>query len=212
MEARLTFGSRISRLLRACRGLALGVAVPILLAWAITQAFHRRPHAVAVAAKEPPPALSSYGQVRLRLKLPGTNAGIPEPLISCGAVGDAALVFIRLLPNSRAKVGVEFWGRELDQGPEFALPAADAEIDFACDLPAFYPVEGDAAWGKTPADVRQVRRHEFAISVDGVVRLKGSITYPLAPHSPLYIGANPLGGSFVSNSFTGRILRKSQDL
>ena len=210
MEASPTSSLNASRILRASRGVALGVALPILLAWAITHALHRRPQAVAVAAKEPPPALSGYGQLRLRLKLPGTNAGIAEPLISCGVAGDASLVFIKLLPKSRAKVGVEFWGAELDQGEEFALPAADAEIDLACDLPAFYPAEGDAAWGRTPAEVQKLRRNEFVITVDGVVRLRGSIAYPLAPHSPLYLGANPLGGSFVSNRFTGGILANSQ--
>ena len=107
MEASPTSSLNASRILRASRGVALGVALPILLAWAITHALHRRPQAVAVAAKEPPPALSGYGQLRLRLKLPGTNAGIAEPLISCGVAGDASLVFIKLLPKSRAKVGVE---------------------------------------------------------------------------------------------------------
>jgi len=188
--------------------MALGVAAPILLAWTLTHALHRHLHPQDVRDAEV--SRNGYGKVRLRLKLPGTNAGIPEPLISCGITGNASLVFIRLLPKSRAKVGVEFWGLELDQGPEFALPAADAEIDLACDLPALYPEEGDRAWGSTPPEVQQLRNHEYVIAVNGVVRLRGVVNYRQAPHSPLYLGINPLGGSFVSNSFTGKVLLNSQ--
>jgi hypothetical protein len=201
---------KTSRFLRTCRDLALGVGAPILLAWVLAHALHRRLYPQNVRVSEV--SNNTYGKVRLRLKLPGTSAGIPEPLISCGITGNASLVFIRLLPKNRAKVGVEFWGLELDQGEEFALPAADAEIDVACDLPALYPGEGETSWGSTPPEVQKLRSHEYVIAVNGVARLRGSVTYTQAPHSPLYFGANPLGGSFVSNSFTGKILLKSQKL
>jgi hypothetical protein len=190
------------------RSLAFNFALPMVLACLLTHYLHEIVHPsdlgrVVVRTR-------SLGRVVLRLKLPGTHAGIPEPLIACGRAGEASLVFIRLLPNHRAKVGVEFWNLELDQGPEFELRAADAEIELTCDLPAFYPLPGDRAWGRTPAVEQQRRHHEFRISVDGVVRLKGSVNYANAPHPLIYFGVNPLGGSFVSNRFTGTILQITQ--
>jgi hypothetical protein len=186
----------------------VNIVAPVLLAWVITQALHIYLHPSDV--RDSRASHNAYGPVRLRLKLPGTHAGIPEPLISCGSIGNASLVFIRLLPKSRAKVGVEFWNLELDQGPEFPLPAADGEIEVACYLPAFYPKEGDDEWGAISPEIQRRRRHEYLITVNGSVRLKGSVNYDEPEHAPIYLGVNPLGGSFVSNRFTGQILRHTQ--
>jgi hypothetical protein len=182
--------------------------VPGVLAWLIVIALHRTLYPSdlrAVAA-----STNGYGQVHLRIGLPGTHAGIPEPLLACGRVGNASLVYIRLLPNARARVGVEFWGLELDQGDEFSLPAADAVIDVTCSLPALYPPLKDSAWASVDAATQQRLTHEYAILVNGVVRLKGMVEYREPPHSPLYLGSNPLGGSFVSSRFSGTILDSDQ--
>lgn len=148
----------------------------------------------------------TFGPLKLRLKLPGTHAGIPEPLFSIGKPGNASLVFIRLLKGSRAKVGIEFWGRELSEGDDFPLPAADAEIEVTCYLPALFPNRGNAIWGATPQDRKDRLSGEYRILVDGIERLKGSTSYQEPEDSPLYIGANPIGGSFVSDRFTGSFL------
>ena len=154
---------------------------------------------------------NSYGQISIRLKLPGTHAGIPEPLISCGRIGNAAIIFIRLLPNNRANVGIDFWGAELAQGPDFVLPAMDAEIDVTCAVPAFFPAEGDHEWAGITAGAQQRRRSEYIIAVNGTTRLKGSLQYVEPPHSPIYYGVNPLGGSFVSSTFTGGSFESHRD-
>lgn len=182
--------------------------LPVALAWAATAALHRVLHPADV--RDAVAAANGYGKVRLHVKLPGTHAGIPEPLLSCGRIGNASLVFIRLLPGGRARVGVEFWNLELDQGPEFALPAADAELDITCSLPALYPPEGDPAWGAIAPALQHQRRHEYLITVDGRAELRGVVDYLEPLHSPLYVGTNPLGGSFVSSRFTGRILTTDQ--
>jgi hypothetical protein len=179
------------------------------LACGLTIALHRGLYPPAFEV--PIVQRAAYGPVRLRLKLPLYHGGIPEPLVVCGKLDNAYLVYIRLLPKRRARVGVEFWGLELDQGPEFALAADDAQIDVACDLPAFYPEEGDPAWGKVAREEQRLRRHQFRITVDGRVRLEGRVDYKLPVHSPIYFGANPLGGSFVSGLLTARILRVSQE-
>jgi hypothetical protein len=199
-----------SRLSRAAWIATAYILAPILLAWAVTRVIHH--HLYPSDVRDAAAKYNGYGQVTLRLKLPGTHEKIPEPLISCGKIGNASLVFIKLLPNSRARVGVEFWYLELDQGPEFALPAMDAEIEVTCAMPAFYPEEGNEAWGNLSTNVQKRRRSEYIISVNGVVRLKGSVVYVEPPHSPIYFGVNPLGGSFVSSVFTGRILSIVQRL
>jgi hypothetical protein len=199
-----------SRAWFAFRATVVNFVVPILLAWIATRAIHKHLHPSDVRDAVAKPNV--YGQIILRLKLPGTHEGIPEPLISCGRIGNASLVFIKLLPHSRARVGVEFWGLELDQGPEFALPAMDAEIEVTCAMPAFYPEVGDNDWNGITTNVQKRRRAEYLISVNGVIRLKGSVTYVEPPHSPIYFGLNPLGGSFVSSTFTGKILRITQKL
>jgi len=207
--SRAFFGS----LLRSAKlgwGGILNWIVPVVLAWLVTHAWHDHlypRHFNKVVAEA-----SGFGRVRFRIKLPGTRVGIREPLISCGRVGNASLVFVRLLPNNHAKVGVEFWGRELTQGPEFAVPPGEGEITLVCELPAFYPNEGDPGWGQT-ARADQIRHHrDFIIAVDGVVRLKGTTDYGQPMRSPLYFGVNPLGGSFVSDRFTGTILEADQRL
>jgi hypothetical protein len=193
---------------RACRFVASNLLVPILLAWVLTRALHKHLHPLDV--RDSVARRNAYGQMTLWLKLPGTHAGIPEPLISCGRIGNASLVFIRLLPNSRAKVGVEFWGQELAQGQEFALPAMDGEIEVTCTVPAFYPARGDPQWDGITASAQQRRCNEYIIAVNGTIRLRGSVTYAEPSRSPVYVGVNPLGGSFVSSAFTGTILRVVQ--
>lgn len=200
--------SATSIISRAFRAVAVNIIVPVLLAWFLTRALHKHLHPSDV--RDSAASRNAYGQISLKLKLPGTHAGIPEPLISCGRIGNASLVFIRLLPNSRANVGIDFWGVELAQSPDFALPAMDAEIDVICALPAFFPAEGDVEWAGITGRAQQRRRSEYIIAVNGTTRLRGSIRYVEPPHSPIYFGVNPLGGSFVSSAFTGAILGVAQ--
>lgn len=150
--------------------------------------------------------VSSLGRITLRIKLPGTAGGIPEPLVVCGAPGNASLVYIRLLKGAQAKVGVEFWGMDAFEGDKFALPAADATIVLSCELPVLFPPEGSPRWKQTSAGRQRILRHEYLVEVDGVARLKGDVTYEQPNDPPIYFGVNPVGGSLVSDRFTGHIL------
>jgi hypothetical protein len=193
------------RPLKPWRAAVVDFALPFALSWVLIFFYYERygrpdPRFEAVNSV-------SYGPIRLKLKLPGTEAGIPEPLVVCGRVGNASLIYIRLLKNARAKVGVEFWGLAAYESQEFVLPAADAQIDFNCAVPAFFPKEGDSAWQTTSAADQRLRSHRYTIEVDGIVRLEGVVDYDQPPGSPLYVGSNPLGGSLVSDLFTGKILK-----
>jgi hypothetical protein len=187
---------------------ALNVVVPILLAWILTRGLHRYLHPSDV--RDVAPRGNSFGPLRIRLKLPGTSRGIPEPVLVCGRPGNASLVYIRLLPGSRAKVGVEFWGLRADQSGEFPVPSPDAEIEVTCYLPALFPEVGDPDWGNLSPEIQRARRGEYYITVDGVVRLNARVDYKQPPHSALYLGENPVGGSLVSDRFTGAVLGSSQ--
>jgi hypothetical protein len=196
--------SPLAHLWAAGRMAALNLVLPITLAVALTQTLHHYLHVRDVRDVEAAPR--ALGPVTLRIKLPGTHAGIPEPLVCCGRVGNAALIFIRLLPGGQARVGVEFWGLELYQSAVFPLPAPDAVIDVSCAVPALFPRAGDPAWaGLTPL-AQEHRLGEYIIAVNGTTRLRGVVHYNEPAGSPVYYGANPMGGSFVSAFFTGSIL------
>jgi hypothetical protein len=201
--------SRLLKALEACRAATVNLFVPILLAWLLTSVVHRRLH-----LSDPRPVAAeknAFGPVKLRLKLPGTSAGIPEPLVVCGRTGNASLVYIRLLDGNRAKVGVEFWGLRADQSLEFPLPAADAVIEVVCYLPAFFPSEGDSYWAGLTEKLQRIRRGEYIIAVNGVVRLRAPVKYAQPAHPVLYFGENPIGGSLVSDRFSGVVLQAAQE-
>jgi hypothetical protein len=191
------------------RNVTINFVVPILLAWLVTNYLHYRLYPTDV--RDIAPIAAEYGAVRLKIKLPGTHEEIPEPLIVCGRPGNAALVYIRLINHSRARLGIEFWGIRADESETFPLPAMDAVIDITCYLPAFFPDENNLYWGTLSKGLRKIRRTQYYITVNGIVRLKGPVDYIQSPHSPIYLGSNPLGGSLVSSRFTGAILKNSQN-
>ena len=198
-------GPRVPRLVRST---VINIIVPVLLAWvcvSATRHFLVSDSSADLREKEP-----AYGPVRLRIKLPGTAGGIPEPLFVFGEPGKAALVYIRLLKHARAKVGVEFWGLGAYESETFDLPAADATIDVSCYLPVFFPEVGDSYWGSLSEPFQRLRRSTYLIAVNGVERLKGPVRYDQAAHAPFYIGSNPIGGSLVSDRFTGAVLSVAQ--
>jgi hypothetical protein len=185
----------------------VNIIIPLLLAWWLAGALYRRVHP-SVADRAP--TRSAFGAISLKLDLPGTSGGIPEPLIVCGVPGRAALVYIRFLNRQRARVGVEFWGLGAFEGEAFAVPTDHSPVSLTCALPALFPPVGDRRWGHAAPGLAQLRRGEYLITVNGTVRLEGAVTYEQPEHSRLYFGANPVGGSLVTNRFTGTILDVSQ--
>lgn len=182
--------------------------LPLTFAWVAVILFHARFAPVDTTLLAPKG--SAFGAITMRLKLPGTWAGIEEPILSCGTSGNATFVYIRIFYHSKAKVGIEFWGLGAYESPEFDLPAQDAEVDFASSFPALFPDFGSPEWQAMSPAQEQHLLHTYVITVNGIVRLRGSITYKQPQHSPVYLGRNTLGGSLVSSAFTGSILAVSQ--
>jgi hypothetical protein len=190
------------------RWATVSFGLPILLAWLLANALHHHLH--PSDAGPVAPNGDRFGPISIKIGLPGTIGALPQPLLVCGRTGDAELVYIRILANRKARVGVEFWGLRADESAPFDLPSMDAVLDIKCYLPAFFPQEGDDYWRPLPASIQRSRRTQYFILVDKVVRLKGALKYDLRPHSPIYFGENPLGGSLVADRFAGTVLQTSQ--
>jgi hypothetical protein len=146
----------------------------------------------------------------MTLDLPGTAPEIPEPLLVCGRPGDATLIYIRVFKHAEARVGVEFWGVGAYESPKFKLASAFARIELVCSVPALFPAAGDPRWRSMPTSETNRLTRGYHITVDGVARLDGTVNYTVPPHSPLYIGLNPIGGSLVSSAFTGTVVNWSE--
>ena len=180
------------------------VGGPLLLAWASTTALHRRiyPEPMTPAAEG---ELIS-GPVHLVLRLPGTYAGIAEPLFVYGSPGNATLAYIRLLPGAKAQVGVELWGYKKIESDEFSIPPDQGVIRVDCSVPSFYQNQAASYWEGMDPSLSQVLRRRILLAVDGQVRLRAEYDYVRNPNAILALGANPLGGSVVSSRFTGTVL------
>ena len=193
---------------RKCRFLGSNFLLPVLLGVLGAHLAHRRLYPPDVMQTAPKGA--SYGTISVRFKLPGTSAGIPEPLLTVGKQGNASIVYIRLINRARAKVGVQFVGLQPIEGDVFNLPAMDAEIEVTFFLPALFAPMGDPAWGGMPPPLQEIRKKRFYILVDNVVRAKGPIDYVQPAHAPVYVGENPVGGSYVTDRFSGTVLAAAQ--
>jgi hypothetical protein len=185
------------------------VVLPALAAWWISSLLFYRVHPETV--KHPPPR-ADFGPFRMTIRLPGTCAGIPEPLLTCGEPGKAVFIYIRIVGKTRALIGVDLWGQPPVEGPEFSVPSPQAELKLVCRLPVFFPDEMDSSWGKEDNAMRHRLRSSFQVVVDGVERASGPLNYPMAQRPPVYVGANPIGGSVVSDFFTGTVTGSSQSL
>ena len=177
------------------------VLLPICAGWALVASFE--------AIYFPPTWLetdSRIGALRLHLKLPGTSAGIEEPLVAVGKPGEATFAFIRLLPGAWARVGVEFWGRAAFESPDFKVAASDAELTVEIAGPALYPPPGDRRWRGVSETEQQRLLSQYRVAVNGVTQLHGKFEYSQAIRFPVYVGSNPLGGSAVSDRLTAIIL------
>jgi hypothetical protein len=148
----------------------------------------------------------SYGPLTLKLQLPGTNAGIEEPLLTVGHPGKATFVYLRILSGARARIGIEFWGYGAIESPPFDIPAQDAQITVEASFPALFPGKGSADWGAVSEAEQRHLLSQFIVAVNGVARVRGPITYDEPPRDPIYLGRNPLGGSAVSDYFTGKVV------
>ena len=80
------------------------------------------------------------------------------------------------------------------------LPKGERDWD-AIDAKLFARIEEDA---------RATRLESAKVESSRVARLKGAVAYEQPRRAPVYVGYNPIGGSFVSDKFTGVVLSVAQ--
>ena len=191
------------------RFVALNILAPLALSWVTIGSLQALFHGESRPARHR--EFGTYGPLTLRLRLPGTHAGIEEPVVTVGRAGNATFVYLRLLPGSRAKVGIEFWGLSAAESREFAVSSPDALITVQASFPALYPAAGSPGWGLVSGPEQRRLLSGYLVAVDGEVRLRGPVAYEEPPRSPVYVGRNPLGGSYVSDYFTGTVVEAWHD-
>jgi len=149
---------------------------------------------------------SDFGAVRMVVWLPAAAAGTPEPLLVVGVPNHAALGYVRVLPGGKVKLGAEFWGVGAYESEELAAPS-DMPTEIVLHLPALYPPVGDPRWGAVPRDVQVARRSRMALLLNGRVVLEREVRETPVPPAPVAFGKNPVGGSWVGEKFTGRLIQ-----
>jgi hypothetical protein len=90
------------------------------------------------------------------------------------------------------------------------VPSPQAQLKVVFYLPFFFPDQNDSRWGTKDFSSRRQLRESVKVEIDGVERLSKPLEYSFAERPPLYLGANPIGGSVVSDFFTGTLVQSSQ--
>lgn len=179
----------------------------IVLGYFLTAALHSR---IYPAPRPPvtvvPLSNGGPGKVHLRLKLAGTTPGTPEPIFTAGVSGHAMQFFIRVQPGATATLGVDLWGYRLLESQPFALSKLNEEMDVVLSLPMLLPPDTDPIWVGLTERARQFWKNHIIIQQNGKCVIFSDSKYDMPVNSPIYYGLNPLGGSFVSNRYTGKIL------
>ncbi|HVT73220.1 MAG TPA: DUF2079 domain-containing protein [Lacunisphaera sp.] len=147
-----------------------------------------------------------FGAVRLEVELPAAGTGEAEPLVVVGVQGEATLGYVRLLPDGKIKVGADFWSiGAFESEPVEVDRTKPVEITYS--FPVFYPAPGDARWGGVAAGEQQRLRSRLQIRINGALAEDRAVAAPVPREPLLAIGRNPVGGSVVTERFSGRVLR-----
>ena len=149
---------------------------------------------------------ADHGAARMVVWLPAAAAGVPEPLMVVGKEGNATLGYVRVLPGGKARFGAEFWGVGAFEGEPVAAPP-DVATEIIYHFPALYPPVGDPRWGDVPRATQEARRSRLTIVVNGKVVFDRAVSATQAPSAPVAFGQNPVGGSWVSGKFSGRVVQ-----
>jgi hypothetical protein len=116
------------------------------------------------------------------------------------------LGYVRVLPDGSASFGIEIWGVGVAEGKPLRLGkggVGDVEYSFG----SLFPDVGQDGWNGVPAQQQQRLKHSVRILVNGATALEVDRDTPNLGHLPVYFGQNPIGGSVVAASFSGRLVR-----
>jgi hypothetical protein len=109
------------------------------------------------------------------------------------------------MPDGTSIFGVEVWGTgAFESKPMFLAREGAADVEYS--FGTLFPPEGSPGWGRTPPDTQRRLLHDISVLVNGKAALELQRDTPEMRDPQVYFGANPVGGSVVAGSFSGRIL------
>ncbi len=146
-----------------------------------------------------------YGMLELTLRLRTLHGNVAEPLVVLGEAGRAVFVFVRPVGLRQVRLGVEVWGVGAWETEPLPTQAPERDI-VTVSLPAFYPAaDNAAAWRGVPAERRDRALSHLVVQWNGqTVLVQGTALSTMDPNS-LSVGENRIGGSVVSDRFTGEV-------
>jgi hypothetical protein len=158
------------------------------------------------------PAKDATGPVLLQVSLPPGAAGGRQPLLALGSDRESGVVvFIRRSAEDVVSVGFDFSGTRLFE----CLPIrVDPKVPLRIGIyaPQFLPHPGDPGWGSVPYRRQLSGLGMYAITVNGVVALRGDSPFdgPIEGGGPLVVGSDPYAFPSVDARLAGRILTVSR--
>lgn len=152
-----------------------------------------------------PAQAAAWGAAHMRVVLPPTGGGQAEPLVVAGIPGRAVLGFVRIYGDGSAVFGIEIWGVGTFESRPLH-PGAGKTLDVDYSFGSIYPDVGGADWGSVPVERQRELKRSLRIQVDGVAVVDIQKDTPNLEKLPVYFGLNPIGGSVVSDRFTGQLV------
>jgi hypothetical protein len=146
-----------------------------------------------------------FGPVAVRFVPPPAGSGAPEPLVVVGFPGHAVLGYLRVRQDGTSVFGIEIWGMGAFESAPMSL-ARGEPVDVTYSFGTLYPGPGLPGWNQVPPEGQRRLLRGVRVVVNGGVAVDVQRDTPEIPNPPVYYGINPVGGSLVGLSFSGRIL------
>lgn len=145
-----------------------------------------------------------FGPVALQVEVPAVPRHPAEPLVVTGRNGAGDVVYLRYLPDGKARIGYDSWGVGGPSSEPFALETGRPVL-VQVSLGSLFP-EDTKAWHSLPEAVRLKARGTVRVRVNGRVVLDAPARPHPCPPAEVYVGRNPIGASTCDAEFSGRIL------
>ena len=153
-------------------------------------------HQAVVPGAAPIAKPAEFGGFRLTVQLPVFSGARSEPLVSSGETGKGNLVFIKYVDARTIVLGYDHWGAgAYESGPVTVEPGG--ELTLGVDYGALH------AAGRGPGDT-------VTIQVNGRTVLERAAGFHPCQPDTVVVGANLIGASSSTPSFTGNLIRQER--
>jgi hypothetical protein len=158
------------------------------------------PHRLGVP---PPPArsLSQSGPLQIKLRLPSSRGGPPQPLVSTGHTGTGDLLSVQIMDDGRIRFAHDSWGRPAITSPLFTADLS-REHTIEVEMGSLYPPEQPG--------VTAEQRHRLSVRFDDELVLDTFRPVHASTPDEVEIGFNAIKASSAVGMFSGTILSVSR--